>query len=98
MTEPSWSLPDHQSLHQSLDSAAPVGVPAAPSPAFPASRDPFDVDYVEQAELAPGQRWSTWGDFSITGRGPEPRPDWVITADGAIDTELGILKTGKEAD
>jgi RIO kinase 1 len=30
--------------------------------------------------------------------GPHPRPDWVITDDGAIDTELGILKTGKEAD
>ena len=31
-------------------------------------------------------------------RGPEPRPDWVVTSQGAIDTELGILKTGKEAD
>ena len=28
----------------------------------------------------------------------EPRPDWVVTSQGAIDTELGILKTGKEAD
>ena len=31
-------------------------------------------------------------------RGPEPRPDWVVTSQAAIDTELGILKTGKEAD
>ncbi len=31
-------------------------------------------------------------------RGPEPRPDWVVTADAAVDTELGVLKTGKEAD
>ncbi|MBS44883.1 MAG: serine/threonine protein kinase [Nocardioides sp.] len=31
-------------------------------------------------------------------RGPEPRPDWVVTSAGAVDTELGILKTGKEAD
>jgi RIO kinase 1 len=30
--------------------------------------------------------------------GPEPRPDWVITEDGAVDTDLGILKTGKEGD
>jgi RIO kinase 1 len=30
--------------------------------------------------------------------GPQPRPDWVVTDLGAIDTELGILKTGKEAD
>ena len=31
-------------------------------------------------------------------RGPEPRPDWVVTSSGAIDTDLGVLKTGKEAD
>ncbi|MBL0747372.1 serine/threonine protein kinase [Nocardioides sp. G10] len=31
-------------------------------------------------------------------RGPEPRPDWVVVSSGAIDTELGVLKTGKEAD
>jgi len=39
--------------------------------------------------------WSSWG---AATHGPLPRPDWVITALGAIDTELGILKTGKEAD
>jgi len=31
-------------------------------------------------------------------RGPEPRPDWIVTSAGAFDTELGIVKTGKEAD
>src|SRR5205085_2276723 len=30
--------------------------------------------------------------------GPQPRPDWVITDLGALDTDLGVLKTGKEAD
>src|SRR6478609_4213939 len=54
-------------------------------------------DYVEQAELEPHQRWSTWDEIGILA-GPEPWPDWLITADAAIDTELGILKTGKEAD
>lgn len=46
--------------------------------------------------LPPGaDRWSTWG----TGeQGPHPRPDWVITELAAADTELGVLKTGKEAD
>ena len=48
-------------------------------------------------ELPPGQRWSTWDDIGIVA-GPEPWPDWLITADAAIDTDLGILKTGKEAD
>ncbi|HEU5111418.1 MAG TPA: RIO1 family regulatory kinase/ATPase [Micromonosporaceae bacterium] len=42
-----------------------------------------------------GDRWSTWD----TGlRGPEPYPDWVVTDLAAVDTDLGILKTGKEAD
>ncbi|MGZ8736606.1 MAG: serine protein kinase RIO [Nocardioides sp.] len=45
-----------------------------------------------------GQRWSTWLSVEPLCRGPEPRPDWVVTSQAAIDTELGILKTGKEAD
>ena len=44
------------------------------------------------------QRWSTWLDVEPLCRGPEPRPDWVVTDQAAIDTELGVLKTGKEAD
>jgi RIO kinase 1 len=44
------------------------------------------------------QRWSTWLGVEPLCRGPEPRPGWVVTSQGAIDTELGILKTGKEAD
>ncbi len=43
---------------------------------------------------APGP-YSTWGDAQ---HGPQPRPHWVVTTLGAIDTELGVLKTGKEAD
>lgn len=42
-----------------------------------------------------GDRWSTWGDGD---RGPEPRPDWLITDLAAVDEELGVVKTGKEAD
>jgi RIO kinase 1 len=42
-----------------------------------------------------GDRWSTW-DGAL--HGPEPRPDWVRAEHGAVDTELGLLKTGKEAD
>lgn len=42
-----------------------------------------------------GERWSTW-DGAM--HGPNPRPDWVITALGAVDADLGVLKTGKEAD
>ncbi len=50
--------------------------------------DPDDTD----------QRWSTWHSVEPLCRGPEPRPDWVVTSQAAIDTDLGILKTGKEAD
>jgi RIO kinase 1 len=49
-------------------------------------------------DLADGQRWSTWLSVEPLMRGPEPRPDWVVTSQGAVDTDLGILKTGKEAD
>lgn len=45
-----------------------------------------------------GQRWSTWPAVTPSERGPEPWLAWVVTSAGAIDTELGILKTGKEAD
>ena len=44
------------------------------------------------------QRWSTWPAVTPSQRGPEPWPDWVVISSGAIDTELGVVKTGKEAD
>ena len=49
-------------------------------------------------KLADNQRWSTWHDVEPLMRGPEPRPEWVVTSWGAVDTDLGVLKTGKEAD
>ena len=39
--------------------------------------------------------YSTWGEAQ---HGPEPRPGWVVTDRNALDTDLGVLKTGKEAD
>jgi RIO kinase 1 len=44
-----------------------------------------------------GDRWTTW-DALKTPRGPEPYPDWLVTELAAVDIELGVLKTGKEAD
>jgi RIO kinase 1 len=51
----------------------------------------------ENADMLPpeGDRWTNWGD---AGHGPDPLPEWVITENGACDHELGVLKTGKEAD
>ncbi|XVU27553.1 serine protein kinase RIO [Actinoplanes sp. CA-054009] len=68
--------------------------------------DDDDADFLKRGRLEPrlqedpdlpevGDRWSTW-DGAL--HGPEPRPDWVRTEHGAVDTELGMLKTGKEAD
>jgi RIO kinase 1 len=68
--------------------------------------DDDDADFVKRGKLEPalaeepdlpdtGDRWSTW-DGAL--HGPHPRPDWVRTEYGAVDTELGMLKTGKEAD
>ena len=48
--------------------------------------------------LPEGDRWSTWDQSTPTERGPKPYPDWLVTELAAVDTELGILKTGKEAD
>jgi RIO kinase 1 len=42
-----------------------------------------------------GDRWSTWDGAA---QGPRPRPAWVLTEHAAVDTELGVVKTGKEAD
>ncbi|MBB5632178.1 RIO kinase 1 [Cryobacterium mesophilum] len=60
---------------------------------------PFDVS-LTFAEVEPGedQRWTTWPATTPSERGPKPWPDWLVTSAGAFDTELGILKTGKEAD
>jgi Serine/threonine protein kinase involved in cell cycle control len=62
--------------------------------------DDFVVPTFEFADVEPGvgQRWSTWASVTPSERGPQPWPDWVVTSRDAMDTELGILKTGKEAD
>jgi RIO kinase 1 len=39
--------------------------------------------------------WSTW---DVASRGPRPYPAWLVTELAAVDTDLGVLKTGKEAD
>jgi RIO kinase 1 len=48
--------------------------------------------------LTGGERWSTWDQPAAGDRGPRPYPRWLVTDLAARDTELGILKTGKEAD
>ena len=75
---------------------------ASPSLSFDASSfDASPFEFVPTfADVEPGehQRWTTWPTVTPSERGPLPRPAWVVTSAGALDTELGILKTGKEAD
>jgi RIO kinase 1 len=59
--------------------------------------DPFSLAFSDY-ELSDGQRWSTWPSIIPSQRGPRPWPDWLVTSAAAVDTELGIVKTGKEAD
>jgi RIO kinase 1 len=58
----------------------------------------FNFDFQVLEGPGDGQRWSTWLQVERGARGPKPHPDWVVTNQAAIDTELGILKTGKEAE
>ncbi|MEL0627378.1 RIO1 family regulatory kinase/ATPase [Salinibacterium amurskyense] len=62
--------------------------------------DSFVVPDLAFSSVVPGddQRWSTWPSIIPSLRGPQPWPKWVVTSAGAIDTELGVLKSGKEAD
>jgi RIO kinase 1 len=71
-----------------------------PAPGSPFGRLPDEatVPGVLDAAIGADQRWSTWTSVEKGQRGPDPRPEWVVTADAAVDTELGVLKTGKEAD
>jgi RIO kinase 1 len=39
-----------------------------------------------------------WTSYPDAAHGPSPLPEWVITSPAAIDTDLGVLKTGKEAE
>lgn len=70
---------------------------ASASLVLSAADDDLGLSFAD-VDLADGQRWTTWPSATPTERGPEPRPGWVVTSAGAVDTELGILKTGKEAD
>ena len=58
----------------------------------------FTFDFRPLDDVADGQRFSTYWDVEPLMRGPQPVPDWLVTDRAAVDTELGVLKTGKEAE
>jgi RIO kinase 1 len=70
----------------------------APSTGTPDRPHRFTLDFALTDDLGDGQRWSTYWDVERLCRGPEPTPAWVVADRAAVDTDLGVLKTGKEAD
>ena len=64
-----------------------------------ADLDPrFTFDFRPLDDVADGQRYSNYWDVEPLMRGPQPPPDWLVTDRAAVDTDLGVLKTGKEAE
>jgi RIO kinase 1 len=57
----------------------------------PAIRRPSHTDDAVDDDI-------TYSTYPDAAHGPLPLPQWVITSPGAIDTDLGVFKTGKEAD
>lgn len=94
--QPDASSPASSDAPLAASHDAPDHRPAdpAPDPAFTFAFRAYD----EPDPDDPGRRWSTWSSVEPLSRGPEPRPPWVVTSQGAVDTDLGIVKTGKEAD
>lgn len=60
----------------------------------PHEAEQFALDSLPDAPPE-GERWSSWDGAT---HGPTPRPPWVLTDLGAVEADLGLLKTGKEAD
>ena len=64
-----------------------------------ADLDPdFTFDFTPIDDPPEGQRFSNYWDLEPLMRGPQPVPHWLVTDRAAVDTDLGVLKTGKEAD
>jgi RIO kinase 1 len=64
-----------------------------------ADLDPdFTFDFTPLDDPPEGERFSNYWDLEPLMRGPQPVPHWLVTDRAAVDTDLGVLKTGKEAD
>jgi len=57
------------------------------------SSEPLFPDQPPEPFVEPD--YSTW---DVATRGPTPYPTWLVTDLAAVDTDLGVLKTGKAAD
>lgn len=60
------------------------------------SPDPFEYVVIDDPDG--DERFTRYWDLEPLMRGPQPPPEWLVTDRAAVETDLGILKTGKEAD
>ncbi len=60
---------------------------------FPSNPSLPELDTAAGIDMEPN-----WSSYTDAAHGPVPTPEWVITSPDAIDTNLGVMKTGKEAD
>ena len=85
-----------RSTRTTPDVAAADGT--APSDPLSGVDPRFVTDWHEVDDVDDGQRFMTYWDVEPLSRGPQPPPDWLVVDRAAVDTDLGVLKTGKEAD
>jgi RIO kinase 1 len=60
--------------------------------------DDFQPPVSSRAEPAEAEDGITYSTYPDAIHGPAPLPPWVSTSPAAIDSDLGVFKTGKEAD
>ncbi|MEU5553355.1 MULTISPECIES: serine protein kinase RIO [unclassified Micromonospora] len=90
MRDHDFSVPEHRARgKRRFDDDEPHFLKRG-RPSGPAPTDPDDGP-----DPVTGEVWSSWDDAL---HGPQPHPAWLVTDLAAKDTELGVLKTGKEAD
>jgi RIO kinase 1 len=87
--------PDHERMRRERDELSPRGRGRLTEQARARLAERREAAAVDDGPTE-GDRWSTWDDADE--RGPEPHPGWLVTELAAVDQELGLLKTGKEAD
>ncbi len=79
----------------------PDGPPDVP---HPDRRDPDDHDRDEHDRDGRDPHGPdpdgepSWSSYRESTKGPDPIPSWVVTDPRAVDTDHGVMKTGKEAD
>ena len=79
--------------------------PDRTTPRRPPRRDPADRSVVASL-VREGQSGrnlvsvdvEAYSSYDVAAHGPLPVPDWLVTSLSAVDTPLGTLKSGKEAD